>query len=502
MRRTIAFLTLALAGASQAAHYRFTPVPETSTGRVAIRLEKGAAKEFRMPAWAPGDYQIFNYGRFIESVEFKKNGKTVASEHSETDPNLWKIADGADEVTYSVRPSRGNFSPNLRVTVSQAFVSGPGVFGWFEGDQKNKQTLDIALQPAGAQAFSTLDPVAKPPADVASFTAFDYDEMIDAPFVVGTGIKSESFEVHGKPMKVVGFNRVANVDLASFVAVGKAAADSAHALFGELPFPRYTFYCDFGGGGGGLEHLNSTRLGLSANARGDGAVGFIFHEFFHLFNVKRIRPLGLGPFDYTKPIVLDTIWWLEGVTDYYAAILGYRSGLESRELFLRDMSGSLLSFSQNPNRLRISADESSRKVWETRGSNGFGGISYYEKGRLIGLVLDLAIRGQSKGEHSLDDVIRDLYQECKDRKPGYQETRIRELCLKYGGPALGAIYDACAKRAVELPINEVAAGVGLKWTGDELVPDPTANSFAKSLGASWPEPVKRRSLLAAVIGLN
>ena len=112
-----------------------------------------------MPAWAPGDYEIFNYGKSVESIEFRRGGAVVASSASDKDPNLWRIPGGADEAVYTVKPSRGNFSPNLRVSATQAFASGPGVFGWFEGDQANKQQLDVDLLPAGAKAYSTLDPV-------------------------------------------------------------------------------------------------------------------------------------------------------------------------------------------------------------------------------------------------------------------------------------------------------------------------------------------------------
>lgn len=477
------FLSLSTLGVT--AEYTFTPNLATGDARVVVRLTNGDAKEFRMPAWAPGDYDLLNYGRYVEGIRFTKAGKVVPFAHSATDVNLWSLPQGADTAIYTIKPSRGNFSPNLRVTATQTFASGPGVFGWFEGDQRNRQYLNLALLPTGSIAFTTLEQMSSAPAGFAALQAPNYDEMIDAPFVVGTGIRVESFTVHGKPMKIVGYNRPGNADLAGFAKVGRAAAEQTYALFGELPFPRYYFFCDFGGGGGGLEHLNSTRLGLGQNATGEGATGLIFHEFFHLYNVKRIRPKGLGPFDYTKPLLIDTIWWLEGVTDYFASVLAVRAGLESRDSFLSDASSSLAGFSSNSNALKISADESSRRVWEGRGSHGYG-INYYEKGWLIGMCLDLAIRGQSKGRHSLDDVIQQLFEETKNDKPGYEESRIRELCIKYGGAALGPIYDKCAKQAVELPIAELAKGVGMIWDGKDLFADPLARSPAKEAGMRWP----------------
>lgn len=489
MRRTLSFSLILAASLGFAADYTFEPLVEAGNGKVTVKLASGEAKAFRMPAWAPGDYQLFNYGEMIESIDFRKKGASVQSEKG-TDPNLWTLPEGADEVVYTVKPSRGNFSPNLRVRPDHFFVSPPGVLGWFEGDEKNKHRLHLSITPEGARVHSSLTKLRSAKSGFETFEAPNYDELIDAPFVVGTAVKSESFTTRGKDLSVVAFNQIANADLAGFVRVGKLAAEACHDLFGELPFPNYIFFCDFGGGGGGLEHLNSTRLGLGARSTGEGATGLIFHEFFHLYNVKRIREKPLGPFDYTKPAQVKTLWWLEGVTDYYASVLAHRVGLETRAQFLGDMSGSLMSFGRNPNRLRISAEEASLRVWEARGSYGYGGVNYYEKGRLIGICLDLAIRGQTGGKKSLDDVIRTLYEETKGDKPGYEEARIRALCIQYGGPELGRIYDVSVKQATELPIAEVAKMCGLNWSGAGFAPDPMASAEAQAIGAAWPMAIR------------
>lgn len=487
MRRLAALSLIALAPPAISAEYTFTALRETGQAKVTVRVAT-PAKAFRLPAWAPGDYDLINYGRFVGEIAFKQGGKEVSFERTD-DPNLWRIPGGADEVVYTAKPPSGNFSPNLRVTATQTFVNGSGLFGWFEGDQRNRQSLRVSLRPGDA-IYCTLDRVAGGPAGYATFEAYDFDEMIDAPFVAGTGIRAESFEVDSKKVSVVGYNRAENADLAGFLRVGRMAVEAGKDLFGELPYPRYTFYCDFGGGGGGLEHLNSTKLGLSTRARGENASGLLFHEYFHLYNVKRIREKPLGPFDYTKPAIVHTIWWLEGVTDYYADILQYRAGLNSRAETLVDWARSLASMGRNPNRLKVSAEEASLRVWETHGSYGFGGISYYEKGKLVGLCLDLAIRAKSNGKASLDDVIRQLYEECKNRKPGYPPERIRELCIKYGGPELGPIYDVCAKSAVDLPVADLAREAGMIWSDTSgFSPDPMAPASAMAIGAQWPSAI-------------
>jgi len=155
------------------------------------------------------------------------------------------------------------------------------------------------------------------------------------------------------------------------------------------------------------------------------------------------------------------LWWLEGVTDYYADVLLFRASTISRTEFVDSMAQSIRGTEQGKY-LSISADEASKKVWEARGSNGFGGVNYYSRGRAAGAVLDLAIRTHSNGKFSLDDVIRQLWEECKKGKPGYEDNRIRELCVKYGGAALGDIYDDCVMRAGPFPTNRALA----PWKGE------------------------------------
>lgn len=492
MRRSFVLALLCFASWALPAEYTFTPLPETGNAHVRVRLA-GNAQEFWLPEWAPGDYQIFSYGKFVESIWFKKAGLDVPSVK---DPILgkWTLPQGADTVEYIIKPSRGNFSPNLRVTATDAFVSGPGVFGWFVGNDMQRQTLRIKLMPEGATAHTTLRPETSS-SEYAVFSAPNFDEMIDAPFVVGTGIRTQNFEVAGVPHGAVLYGGEA--DLISFQRVGRKSAEQSLALFGELPMPRYIFFVDRGrGGGGGLEHSNSARLGMWTGDAGE-AVEFIFHEYFHAFNVKRIRERPLGPFDYTKPAMVSTLWWLEGVTDYYATILAHRAGLQTREEMLRDFSGSYASLLRNPNRLRVSAEESSLRVWEARGSQGFGGLNYYQKGRLIGLILDLAIRDATDGKRSLDDAMRILYAECKGGKPGYTPERLKEIIVQVGGPSLDELYEVCVRQAVEMPMQEVLAMFGIVMDGANWIESQDATERAMALRAAWPSPTNPPALKRA-----
>ncbi len=489
-RRLAALLLAGFPLIALCADYVVEPVPELRMARVTLTVSSPST-EFRMPAWAPGDYEIFNYGNRLSEVKFFLRGQEVAGKKS-TDPNAWIIEGGADKVEYLVNESRGNFSPNLRVTEAEMFVSGPGVLGWFVGHANEKHRLHLDPEPDQNIAIALPEDPNKPatPPNRHTYLAPDYDVLIDSPFVVSRSLRTKDFVVAGKPHTVAAFNQSQFADLDAYAAICTKVIESSNSLFRELPYDRYVFLFDFGGPGGGLEHLNCTRIGLGSRTTAGQASGIIFHEYFHAFNVKRIRSEPLGPFDYTRPAMTGAIWWLEGVTDYYADVLAVRSGVDTRASFLQNMAGTFNGLHRGTAFTRVSADECSKRVWEVRGSQGYGGMSYYTKGKVVGLALDLAIRGHSGGKHSLDDVIRDLYNECKGPK-GFSETRIRELCIKYGGDRLADIYDACVMQAVRVPIEPIQSVAGfVPGDGVSQIAFVPSESQAKSIADQWPLPTK------------
>jgi predicted metalloprotease with PDZ domain len=189
------------------------------------------------------------------------------------------------------------------------------------------------------------------------------------------------------------------------------------------------------------------------------------HEFFHLWNVKRTRAKVLGPFDYLTLPKTGALWWLEGVTDYYANLLPYRYEEWDRQMFLDAISRNLSAVKANPARLEVSPYDASFRVSEAangRGnSNGYR-ISYYNLGWLCGLCLDIEIRSQTNNKRSLDDVTRALYDLCKNNQPGFEEDEIRKQCIRFGGESLGAFYDKVVMTPGELPVADQLAKMGLK----------------------------------------
>jgi predicted metalloprotease with PDZ domain len=199
------------------------------------------------------------------------------------------------------------------------------------------------------------------------------------------------------------------------------------------------------------------------------------HEFFHLWNVKRIRSKPLGPFDYQQLPQTGALWWLEGTTDYFAHLLlnryGWFDGKEMREQIARNLGRQRA----RPERFQISPYQASYRVREANNGRGNSDgylVSYYDTGFLAGLCLDIEILSQTGGKRSLDDVERSLWRICRNDRPGFEEGEIRTQCVTYGGPALGAFYDQVVMQPGELPIESQLAKVGLKLVkGSESVPD-------------------------------
>jgi predicted metalloprotease with PDZ domain len=474
------YCLLAAAGTVWAATYTVHPLPQRNGVEVTVSIAKPSIR-FRMPAWAPGDYRIVNFGTNLTDVRFFRDGTPVPSEKDALDPNLWRVSDGADEVRYVVAGVKsGIFSENLRVNSREVFAQWPAVLGWFEGHANEEHTLRVRALTDDSKVEIALRAAATTDSGYFTFSAPDYDSLIDAPMVMGPDIRVHPFIVGGKSHAIVGFGRGVPSDLSEYASLCSRIVGAALRLMGELPYERYLFLLDFNGPGGGLEHMNSARLAMPPGVPPRATARFLAHEFFHLYNVKRIRPKPLGPFDYTKPAITGSLWWLEGVTDYYAEVLLLRAGIYSPDEFL-DEIGRALNMARRSR--RVSLDEASRRVWEANNSAGYG-VDYYTGGKAVGALLDLAIRAASAGARSLDDVLLALYKETGGGKPGFAEGRIRELCMQYGGASLGDIYDRCVMVPGPLPIEEVLPKMGLEFRNG-LTRASGADSHAARLLDAW-----------------
>jgi predicted metalloprotease with PDZ domain len=253
-------------------------------------------------------------------------------------------------------------------------------------------------------------------------------------------------------------------------------------MFDVIPYHDYTFILHLRAkAGGGIEHLNSTSLGFQRDrfAKEEGwrsFYGLVAHEFFHLWNVKRIRPDALGPFDYTKENYTRSLWVAEGITSYYGDLMVRRAGLISDREYLEGLARKIQDYQNTPGRLQMSAEEASFNTWikEYRPDENSvnSQISYYDKGELLGLLLDLEIRRQSKNAKSLDDVMRYLYHDFYEKNRNYTPADFQKACELMADSSLEDLFARYVRGRDDLitaynPILS-AAGVSLQQAGHTL----------------------------------
>ena len=409
------------------------------------------------PRWGPGSYDYSDFGRSIRAfTATDETGKKLVFEHP--DLSTWVVAapKGTLKVEYEVAQGISN---------EMAHYSGPRTYLYVEGRTQEKCGLKIDV-PAGWNIRMGLDPVGD---SNGEFTAPTYDVLADTPVTLGKFVE-ESYISHGKPHYMVMYGAGAKlINREMLLKICKFTSDAEGSFFGEVPYKRYVWHFSVnagrGDGGGGLEHLNGTEISLGTSVA-TGAQSVITHEFFHLWNVKRIRAKPLGPFNYTALPLTGSMWWLEGVTDYYAIMLPSRYGWWDFAQTEKFMAQNIQRTESNEGRMRISPYDSSLRVNEAnegRGNSNGLYVSYYNSGWLCGLMLDIEIRLHSNGQHSLDDVELALWNLCKNNQPGFQEDEIRKQCVRFGGPELGPLFDKWVMSPGVLPVEDEIAKMGLAY---------------------------------------
>ncbi len=277
-----------------------------------------------------------------------------------------------------------------------------------------------------------------------TFRAENFDILYDSPFEV-SNFNQLDFTVRGVPHRIV-IDGEGNYDPERMRRDVQKIVEAEVDMFGGIPYHDYTFILHLRANtGGGLEHLNSTALGFrrfdfSTEGGYRRFAALVAHEFFHLWNVKRIRPDALGPFDYTKENYTRLLWVAEGITDYYGNLMLRRADLISDRDYLEDLARRIQNFQSTPGRLQMSAEEASFNAWikEYRPDENSvnSQISYYDKGELLGCLLDLEIRRRSNNAKSLDDVMRYLYHTFYDKNRNYTPADFQKICESIAGASL------------------------------------------------------------------
>ena len=459
--------------------------PHTHLLEVEIRIsrpkEMAYTVDLVMPVWTPGSYLVREFARHVQDFKATDHaGKELS--WIKLDKNTWRVTtvNASDwKATYRVYANELSVRTN-ELNSDHAFWNNAALLMYPRGYLAAPSTLQIVAP----QPWKVATPLSPVRGRNNAFRAENFDVLYDSPVEV-SNFKTIAFEVKGVPHRIV-IDGEGNYDPEKMRADVKKIVETQIGLMGgEIPYPDYTFFLHLrSNAGGGLEHRNSTALGYPrfgfGPERGEGGsaaapaaqqqrtyrgfLSLVAHEFFHVWNVKRIQPDVLGPFDYTKENYTKLLWVAEGITDYYDRLTLRRAGLISEQDYLREMAGTIEALQKLPGRLVQSVEEASFDAWikyYRQDENSVNSqISYYDKGAILGLLLDLEIR--KRGSKSLDDVMRYLYQEFYKKGRNYTPADFQKACEMMAGDSLESFFARFVRGREELDYASALAAVGLR----------------------------------------
>ncbi|WP_377110809.1 M61 family metallopeptidase [Mucilaginibacter litoreus] len=413
----------------------------------------GEVLDYKMCVWTPGYYQIIDYAGAVQNFTVT-NAEGTALKFDKPDKNTWRVYNttkGPVKISYDVK-AVVNFVGNIYLDETKGYITPGGLFMYLDKELRNPVTIQMKPYSKWSNLVATgLDTIA---GKYHTFKADDFDVLYDSPFLMGELESLPPFTVDNKPHNFIGYH-LPEFDRQAFMNDLHKIVKTGSDIIGEVPYTHYTFL-SIGQGGGGIEHLNSTSLSFSG---GEGfnspearkkLYNFIAHEYFHHYNVKRIRPIELGPFDYSKENHTNMLWVSEGFTVYYEYLIVRHAGLMTEDDMLADFQGNLRNYENQPGHLYQSATQASYNTWGD-GPNGRVNddfnktISYYDKGPILGLMLDFNIRHATKNKKTIDDVMRLLYYKYyKQQKRGFTEQEFRNECEKIAGTKMPELFEYAA----------------------------------------------------------
>ena len=467
---------------------------------------QGETQDFKLPVWTPGFYQIMDYPKNVLNFAAEDGaGHPLAWE--KISKNTWRVKSGpagAITVRYDVYAFT-RFVAESYLDDSQGFILPASVFMQVAGLLGHPVNVSIKPYKDWDKVATGLDPV---PGLPRTFSAPDFDVLYDCPILVGP-LEVLPFEVRGIPHFFAGVD-LGTFDRTKFVSDLKRIVEASAQLMGELPYKHYTFI-SIGEGRGGLEHSNSTVLSFDGSSLDDPEgnkkwLSFVCHEYFHNFNVKRIRPVTLGPFDYDRENYTNMLWVSEGFTVYYEGLILKRAGLFTREDLLEQFRSSIDGYENSSGRLFQSAYASSFDTWLESflrtGNAAATTISYYDKGAALGMLLDLKIRHESKNKKSLDDVMQTLYWTYyKEKNRGWTDQEFRRTCEDAAGVPLDEVFEyAATVKDIDYPKYLAYAGLDIDITPGEKpgawlgASTRTEDGHLNISGIEWDSPASHAGL--------
>jgi predicted metalloprotease with PDZ domain len=477
------------------------------------------ALNLKMPVWTPGSYLVREFAKNIEQFSAAANGNEIKA--PKINKNTWHInTAGISALTVKYRVYCFEISVRTSfVDASHGFLSTTGIFIYPDKMLNTPSTIKIIPYKGWTTVSTSLEAVN---GDQFTRHSPNFDILFDSPIEIGT---QDVFGFDAAAVKyevcMVGGGNYDKEQLKKDMA---KIIEQETAIFGENPNKHYVFIVhNRQRNGGGLEHLSSTTLGASRDSYSTPSgyrnfLGLVAHEHFHLWNVKRLRPIVLGPFDYDNENYTTDLWIAEGFTAYYQNIILRHAQIIAPEIYLSAITGEMNTIENQPGAKIQPLAEASFDAWiksyRPNENSANTGISYYDKGALVGMLLDLEIINDTKGKSSLDDVMKYMYNTYyKLKKRGYTDAEFKQGLEKFAGKNLDDFYKNYIYGLTPLNYNKYLAYAGYKATDDAASSnDPalgiiTAESNNKKIvtgilrgSAAWIDGINVNDELVAVDG--
>ncbi|HZH29785.1 MAG TPA: PDZ domain-containing protein [Pyrinomonadaceae bacterium] len=453
------------------------PEPHTHLLQVEMRVGRAggtanlpAQVDLVMPVWTPGSYLVREYARHVQDFAATEAGAVNRPlAWRKINKNTWRVE--TNGAAREVRATYSVYANELTVRTNElhdrhAFWNNAALLMYVDGQLSAPSTVRVV--PFGDWKIATGLPAVSGQRN--TFRAENFDVLYDSPFLV-SDFKTISFDVRGVPHRIV-IDGEGNYDPERLRREVQRIVEVSVEMMGDVPYRDYTFMLMLHpSAGGGLEHLNSTaliwrRFAFRPEASWDDFLSLVAHEYIHLWNVKRIRPDALGPFDYTGENYTRLLWVAEGITSYYENILSRRAGVISDKEYLTTIANAIRGLQNTPGRLEQSIEEASFDAWikyyRPDENTLNSAISYYDKGAIVGLLLDLEIRRRSNGARSLDDVMRALYNDFAKQNRNYTPEDFQRAAEQAAGASLDDFFRRYVRGREELDYNTAFAAVGLQ----------------------------------------
>ncbi len=466
MLRFVLLLWMAAARYAAATDYTISLTnPEQHLVQVQILLPEGEAqRELQLPVWN-ALYQVRDFAQYVNWIRAKdRAGRPLAVRP--LDKGRWQIGDaqGGALVEYQIFvDSAGPFGAQFNS--HHAFFNLAQVLMYPVGARNGPMAVRFSQVPEG---WHIATPLASTPQ--GGFSAESYDRLVDSPVEIGM-FRESDFEEGGGHYRVIVDAEPGDYDMEKIAAMLHKIVAAATSWMEDRPFDSYMFLYHFprGPGGGGMEHAYSTAIALNAEALAkspEAVASVTAHEFFHLWNVKRIRPQTLEPVDYTKENYTRALWFSEGCTSTAADFIQLRAGLLDEHHFEQDLAAEIGELERRPAHLTQSAEESSLDAW-LEGNAYYRrperSISYYNKGELLGITLDLAVREASHGQASLREVFQWMNQNYAMKERFFPDSDgVREAAEAVSHADLGWFFAKYVSGTEEIPWNDLFRSVGLR----------------------------------------